>query len=169
MKDEGMSKEELGEKVGVKFDGDKSRYDLIPGDALDELAQVYTYGTIKYDDNNWRKGMRWGRMFAAMMRHAWAWHRGEKRDQESGLHHLAQVAWYCMGLINYERTHPELDDRVKDLVIEQHIPVDYLLDADEENYEYEPDDCPGCIFEDDSERCVLCGLNPNLLDKDHGL
>lgn len=106
---------------GIKFDQGKTRYDLIPGYPLDELAKVYTYGTQKYDDNNWRKGMKWGRLFGAMMRHAWAFWRGQNRDPESGLHHLAQAAWQCFSLMEYERTKPELDDRFKDLVIEKYF------------------------------------------------
>ena len=90
-------------------------YDLIPGEALDELAAVYTYGTIKYTDNNWRKGMKWGRLFGALMRHSWAIWRGEDMDPESGRHHMAHAAWQCLTLIIFCKTHPELDDRVKDL------------------------------------------------------
>jgi hypothetical protein len=100
---------------GVKFDKNKVRYDLIPGDALHELARVYTYGSIKYDDNNWRKGIKWCRIFGALMRHAWSFWRGEDLDQESGLPHLAHACWACMTLLNYMSTKPELDDRVKDL------------------------------------------------------
>lgn len=102
-------------KEGVKFDQGKNRYDLISGYALDELVKIYTYGTKKYDDNNWRKGMKWGRVFGAMMRHAWAFWRGESLDPESGLPHLAHAAWNCFSLMEYERIHPELDDRFPDL------------------------------------------------------
>lgn len=101
-------------KRGVKFDEGKVRFDLVDGYALYEVARVYTYGTKKYDDNNWRKGMKWGRIFGAMMRHAWAFWRGEEIDEESGLPHMAMAAWQCMTLLNYTKTHPELDDRVKD-------------------------------------------------------
>ncbi len=103
------------ENEGAKFDKGKNRYDLIPGDALDDLAAVYTYGTIKYDDNNWRKGMKWSRIFSALMRHSWAFWRGETVDPESGLPHMAHAAWQCMTLLNYTRSKPELDDRFKDL------------------------------------------------------
>jgi nucleoside 2-deoxyribosyltransferase len=112
-------------KEGVKFDQGKERYDLIPGYALNELAKIYTYGTQKYDDNNWRKGMKWGRLFGAMMRHAWKFWRGESIDSESGLHHLAHAAWQCFALMDYEKTHPELDDRFpdmkKNILEEQHF------------------------------------------------
>ena len=107
--------EDKGDKLkeGVKYDKGKLRYDLIPSDALEQLAAVYTIGADKYEDNNWRKGMKWSRPFAALMRHAWAWFRGEDIDPESGLNHMIHAAWNCFTLVNYAKTHPEFDNRVK--------------------------------------------------------
>lgn len=96
---------------GTKFDDGKLRYDLIPPRPLQELARVYTIGARKYDDRNWEKGIKWGRIFAAMMRHAWAWMIGERWDPVDGQHHLASVAWCAFALMEFESTHPELDDR----------------------------------------------------------
>jgi hypothetical protein len=98
---------------GTKADDGKHRYDLIPAQPLDELARVYTIGAGKYADRDWEKGLKWGRVFAAMMRHAWKWWRGERHDPEDGQHHLASVAWCAFALMEFERTHPELDDRPK--------------------------------------------------------
>jgi len=103
------------ENKGTKFDLGKNRYDLLPGYPLDELVKVYAYGTKKYNDHNWRKGIKWGRLFAAMQRHAWAFWRGEDVDEESGCLHLAMAAWQCLALIEYSKLCPEFDDRVKDL------------------------------------------------------
>lgn len=96
---------------GYKDDAGKLRFDLIPAAALEALAEVYTVGAAKYEDRNWERGMRWGRVFAAVMRHLWAWWRGEDADPETGLSHLAHAAWGCLALIEYGRTHRELDDR----------------------------------------------------------
>lgn len=95
----------------VKYDDDKLRFDLIPVLPLEEVALVYTIGARKYADRNWEKGLKWGRIFSAMMRHAWAWWRGEIRDPQDGQHHLASVVWCAMALMEYENTHRELDDR----------------------------------------------------------
>ena len=94
-----------------KYDDGKERFDLIPAVPLLKLAQIYTYGVGKYGDRNWEKGMKWGRVFAAIMRHLWKWWKGEKVDEESGLSHLAHAAWGCFALLEYETTHPEHDDR----------------------------------------------------------
>lgn len=96
---------------GRKDDSGKLRYDLIPAYPLKCLAEVYTIGARKYDDRNWEKGIQWGRVFAAMMRHAWKWWAGEERDPVDGQLHLSSVAWCAFALMQYGRTHPELDDR----------------------------------------------------------
>lgn len=96
---------------GKKFDKDKLRYDLLPPEPLARVVEVFTIGARKYGDRNWEKGLTWGRVFAAMMRHAWAWWRGERFDTEDGQHHLSSVAWCALVLIEYEKTHLELDDR----------------------------------------------------------
>lgn len=96
---------------GRKFDGGKARYDLIPAEPLDELARLYGLGAGKYGERNWEQGLAFGRLFAAMMRHSWAWWRGERCDPEDGQHHLASVAWGALCLMQLEATHPGLDDR----------------------------------------------------------
>jgi hypothetical protein len=105
---------------GTKFDSDKSklRYDLIPVMPTMEEAYVYTMGALKYADRNWENGIRWGRIFRAMMQHALAWWVGEKRDPD-GQHPLASVVWAAKTLMEYEHTHPELDDRSKDANVDR--------------------------------------------------
>ena len=104
---------QMGQKTAGRFSGMKVRHDLIAPWALNELARVYTYGTQKYDDDNWWKGLRWKRdTFACILRHVWKWFRGEKFDDESGLHHLAHAAWNCFALMSYERHGIGIDDRI---------------------------------------------------------
>jgi hypothetical protein len=73
-----------------KFDGDKLRMDLIPPEAIEELAKVLTMGASKYDDNNWQ-GVESHRYDAALMRHYVAWKKGEEVDPESGFSHLSHM------------------------------------------------------------------------------
>jgi hypothetical protein len=96
---------------GRKDDTGKLRYDLIPVHPLEELARVYTLGAAKYEDRNWEKGLSWARVFAAMMRHAWAWWRGETYDPTDGQHHLSSVAWCAFALMDYQRRGTGVDDR----------------------------------------------------------
>jgi|TARA_R110000803_G_scaffold183480_2_gene245818 hypothetical protein len=100
---------ENGDKL--KFDHGKSRFDLIPPHALEALASLYGIGANKYEDRGWEVGMPWGRVFAALMRHAWKWWRGEVRDPVDGQHHLTSVAWCAFALYEYERRKIGEDDR----------------------------------------------------------
>lgn len=102
----------IGEE-GRKDDKDKTRYDLLPPHALEYLAQVFTVGAEKYGERNWEKGITWGRIFGAIMRHLWAFWRGENLDKETKIPHLAHAACGCFMLLTYLSTRTEFDDRFK--------------------------------------------------------
>lgn len=95
-----------------KFDGGKARWDLLPFDFLDEVAEVLKYGANKYAARNWEKGMAWGRLLAAALRHLTAWARGIERDEESGLSHLAHAACCVLMLGALARRGHGTDDRL---------------------------------------------------------
>jgi hypothetical protein len=86
---------------GKKFDDGKLPYDLLPGDAIEEIVKVLQFGAVKYGERNWEKGMKWNRPFAALMRHMWAWWRGEGKDPETGLSHLAHAGCCILFLLSY--------------------------------------------------------------------
>lgn len=101
------------EEPANNFDAGKLRYDLIPPDALRELARVYTVGAQKYGDRNWEKGMSWGRAFGSLMRHLWDWFWGVEADDEDGLHPLAHGAFRVFQLLAYSLRGIGTDDRPK--------------------------------------------------------
>ncbi len=101
------------EAEGRKDDADKPRYDLIPPEMPEAVARVLAFGARKYAPRNWEKGMKWGRPFAALMRHMWAWWRGEKLDPETGMSHLWHAACCITFLIAYEARNVGEDDRPK--------------------------------------------------------
>lgn len=98
---------------GLRYNGGKTRYDLIPFDGLEALADVYTRGAEKYAERNWEKGMGWMVMFASLMRHTAKWCMGEDYDKESGQLHMAHVAWNALGLVTYQLRNIGTDDRIK--------------------------------------------------------
>lgn len=100
----------LGE--GHKADAEKPRLDLIPPELLFALGDVLAFGAQKYGERNWEKGMSWGRIFAALMRHMWAWLRGDKADAETGFSHLHHAACCIAFLVAYEARGIGVDDRV---------------------------------------------------------
>lgn len=99
---------------GQKFDSDKLRYELLPPELLEEVARVLTFGAHKYSARNWELGMAWSRPFAALMRHMWAWWRGEDKDPETGYSHLSHAACCIAFLVSYEARNVGTDDRPKE-------------------------------------------------------
>lgn len=95
----------LMEKEGIKDDAGKPRMDLIPAEVMLELGKLYAIGTEKYDDNNWRKGMKYGKLIAALERHLAKWKLGEEFDPD-GQHHLDSVIWNAIAL-RYYQMYPE--------------------------------------------------------------
>lgn len=87
------------------------RLDLVPIYPLTELARLYGRGAAKYADRNWERGYDWSLSYAALMRHVTQWWGGEDCDPEMGTSHMASVAWHAFTLAEFERTHPELDNR----------------------------------------------------------
>lgn len=98
-----------GGKKGVK----PAMYGLIPVYPLEQVARLYGYGAKKYADRNWEKGYEWRKSYDALQRHVNAFWSGEDIDAESGLPHLASAVFHCFALMEWGKTHPELDDRPK--------------------------------------------------------
>lgn len=90
--------------AGQKHDQDKPRYDLIPANAVDELAKVLTFGAEKYAPNSWQNvedGLN--RYRAALLRHTFAIQRGETVDSESGLPHSAHAMCCAAFIVELEK------------------------------------------------------------------
>lgn len=99
---------------GLRYDDGKERVDLIPGDSMLVLGQVYAVGAKKYAERNWERGMPWSKCLGPLMRHLFKWMRGEKFDPEDGQLHIAKVAWNAIALLTYELRKIGLDDRMLD-------------------------------------------------------
>lgn len=109
---------------GLKFDQDKERIDLIAPEFIFGTARVLTYGAVKYSERNWELGMKWGRPYAALMRHMWAWWAGKaptsksflfgELDTDTKFSHLWHASCCLMFLIAYEERGTGTDDRYKE-------------------------------------------------------
>lgn len=107
---------------GIKHDGAKDRFALVPWDALREVARVFTVGATKpqkdgsppYGERNWEKGLAYSRVFSSTMRHLTDWFQGRMTydPDGTGLRNIAQAAWGCLVLCAFElRGRDDLDDR----------------------------------------------------------
>ena len=107
---------------GYKSDEGKVRWDLVDMDTIQDMAEILTFGADKYTDRNWEKGMNYGRLFGALLRHLTAWWMAKVRgkdgtDPETGKSHLAHAASCLHFLSSFERRggYEQFDDRpVKD-------------------------------------------------------
>ena len=100
-------------KEPVKHDQDKPRIDLIPPQAIIDIAEVLTYGAGKYDSHNWRDngGFDYSRLYAAAQRHLLSFWDGQSLDKETGMSHLAHAACCIVFLMSYEAEDNGKDDR----------------------------------------------------------
>lgn len=101
-------------RKGLKYDEGKIGVHLLPPGALLEIAKVLDFGARKYAAWNWSKGLLYTRLYAALLRHLWAWFRGEDSDPETGLSHLAHAGCCVLFLLHYVSggdAYSKFDDR----------------------------------------------------------
>lgn len=119
--------------------GEKGQKDIqlhcLPWEALQELGRVYAFGSQKYADYNMRRGYDFSLSFDAMQRHLWAWWAGEEVDPESGLSHMAHVAWHALtlGLFGSDERYAQFDDRPWVADIKAKIQEAYSVRRDQDN------------------------------------
>lgn len=100
-----------------------ARFDLLPWDALWQVAEHYGVGAAKYADHNWRRGYDWSLSIAALSRHLALFTMGEDNDEETGTPHPAAIVFHGLSLLVFMREHPELDDRYRTLAHRMHPTV----------------------------------------------
>jgi len=102
---------------GIKFDGGKFKWSLLPIESIQEVIKVLMYGEKKYTHkvgsqivsgaDNWKMIPDIpGRYYDAAMRHLTAWKMGEKNDPESKLPHLAHAGCCILFMIWAEINQP---------------------------------------------------------------
>jgi hypothetical protein len=84
--------------------GKISGWTLLPWESIAEEAEVYAYGAKKYEAHSWRKAENALQVYTdAMFRHLAAYLRGEERDPESGLRHVAHARWNLGAIMELTR------------------------------------------------------------------
>ena len=100
-------------KTGVKHDEDKADLALIPEAALIAAAQAFMVGEKKYGRYNYELGLEASRVAAAMIRHSYAWLRGEEKDPKDGQPHLGSVIACAAILLRTQELGTLIDNRSK--------------------------------------------------------
>ena len=74
-------------------------YDLVPFQEIaDAYERVAEFGAKKYDVWNWTRGLTRKQILASLLRHAFAYMRGEEFDPDSGLLHTDHLLWNAVAL-----------------------------------------------------------------------
>jgi len=103
-----MVDERTGGAKGQKL----ARFDLLPWDALWEVAEVYGEGAKKYELRNWERGYNWSLSYQAMQRHAVKfWQFGVREDAELRKHHMACSIFHSLALLAFDLRSSGTDDR----------------------------------------------------------
>jgi hypothetical protein len=109
----------------LRYDTGKVDPSMIPVDFIVALSAVYTDGAVKYERDNWWKGMKWTRVIGPTFRHLLKFLCGERFDPETGHHHLIHVAWNVCTLFIYDTHGIGEDDRKKTLPIDDQMRIVY--------------------------------------------
>lgn len=84
-------------------------YDLVPFQEMtDAFARVAEFGAKKYAPWNWSKGLARVQLLGSLLRHTFAYLRGEERDRDSGLLHTDHILWNATVLAH--NVHHNLED-----------------------------------------------------------
>ena len=89
------------DQTGMKNDklDDKTRWELMPLDCLEDIARVYTEGAKKYGDNNWQNLENVNERYkGALLRHLYT-STYEEFDPETKVRHEAAIAWNSIALL----------------------------------------------------------------------
>lgn len=97
--------------AGAKFDNGKIGVWMLPVDPLLDIAKVLDFGASKYAAYNWTNGISYSRIYGSLLRHLFAWWKGEDIDPESGLSHLSHAGCNILFLLQFARSRKEFDDR----------------------------------------------------------
>ena len=98
--------------VAKKDDVGKADLAIIPEVALVEMSKAFTVGEKKYGRYNYLAGgFTICRITSAMIRHGYAYLRGEEYDPKDGQHHLGSVLACAAMLLDLRKRGKLIDDR----------------------------------------------------------
>ena len=98
-----MTKQEIeASQVGLRFNEGKPRWSLVPFLALVPMVRVLEYGSKKYSDHNWKRGLFKHEVLECLLRHVFALLEGEDNDKESGQPHIGHILCNAMFYAYFE-------------------------------------------------------------------
>jgi|TARA_R110000796_G_C14440734_1_gene422263 hypothetical protein len=105
--------------AGLRYNTGKLKWSLVSWKALAPMVRVLMFGAEKYDDHNWKKGLKYTEVTESLQRHLNAFIEGEENDPESKLSHVGHILCNAMFLSYMSMYKKDMDDRYIDLNIEK--------------------------------------------------
>lgn len=99
----------------IKKDEGKLQWSLMPFEQLEEVVKVLMNGAKKYSRDNWKKCDDTNRYKDALERHVVSYIKGEKKDAEDNLSHLAHAICNCLFLMYFDKEEQFVADECKRL------------------------------------------------------
>ena len=98
---------------GLRYNEGKERWSLVDFESLKPMVKVLEFGAKKYDDHNWKKGLKTTEVAESLLRHLTAYLNGEDNDKETGLSHTGHILCNAMFLSHMHEFKKEFDTRYK--------------------------------------------------------
>lgn len=77
--------------TGSRYNNGKLRWDLVEWNSVEEMLKVLEFGALKYNPQNWKKGLNREEILESTQRHLIKLFQKEELDSESQLHHAGHV------------------------------------------------------------------------------
>ena len=104
---------------GLRYNTGKLKWGLVSWKALAPMVRALMFGAEKYDDHNWKKGLKYTEVTESLQRHLNAFIEGEENDPESKLSHVGHILCNAMFLSYMSMYRKDMDDRHIDLNIKE--------------------------------------------------
>ena len=99
---------------GERENEGKLKWSLVSWKALEPMVRVLMFGAEKYDDHNWKKGLKYTETVESLQRHLNSFIEGIDKDEESKIDHVGHILCNAMFLSYMYLFRKDLDDRFKD-------------------------------------------------------
>lgn len=118
---------ENSQEQALRYNQGKPRWSLVDFDSLEDMVQVLDFGSKKYSDNNWKKGLKTTEIIDSLMRHITDFMRGETIDADSKLPITGHILCNAMFLAYMMKNKPEFDTRFNNIITP--IPDNHYTEA----------------------------------------
>lgn len=106
----------------LRYNENKRKWSMVDFESLEGMVKVLENGALKYNRDNWKKGMPVTEVIESLLRHTFTLLKGEENDKESGLSHISHIQCNAMFIDYILRNKPEFNDLPNNKVTSNKLP-----------------------------------------------